>query len=141
MESNLDPTRPAAAARPRPPVEAVDLDPANRPGVPKERRPEPWPNSRFPPRRMTARPSVPKHGRLGKPMPPVYSTEVPLRGVSGAVRRMAYRYPDHVPSHWLLLLLGDRVDAWGSRARRVLPFAIPALALLFVATRPLPRRR
>nr|WP_233261774.1 hypothetical protein [Vitiosangium sp. GDMCC 1.1324] len=37
----------------------------------------------------------PKHGRPNKPMPPVYGTSVGLKGVSGIIRRIAYRYPDH----------------------------------------------
>jgi hypothetical protein len=117
----------------RPPVEPVDLDRSRRPGVPKERRPEPWPNSRPEPARMRAPPSVPRHGRPGKPMPPVYGTAVPLRGLSGAVRRAAYRLPDHTVNHWLLLLLGDRVQSWELRARRGLLVVAPlaAVALLW----------
>jgi hypothetical protein len=129
-----DTTRGAAPPlRGRPPVEAVDLDRANRPGVPKERPPQPWPNSRPVPERMTARPSVPRHGRPGKPMPPVYGTAVPLRGVSGAIRAAAYRLPDHVTNHWTLLMLADGVEAWGRRARRLLWLAVPAVALVLVA--------
>ena len=56
-----------------------------------------------------------------KPMPPVFGTSTPLKGVSGMVRRMAYALPDHAPSHWLLLMLGDRVESWGVRATRTLP--------------------
>ncbi len=119
----------------RSPVEPVDLDPSRRPGVPQERAPAPWPNSRFPPARMTATPSVPKHGRPGKAMPPVYGTAVPLRGVSGALRKAAYRYPDHVATHWLMLLLADRVQSWGRRARTLAWFAAPAVALAILARR------
>jgi hypothetical protein len=67
-------------------------------------------------------------------MPPVFGTAVPPRGLSGAIRLLAYRLPDHYPSHWLLLMLGDRVDSWGLRARRLLPFALP-LAVLGVVVR------
>jgi hypothetical protein len=135
MDTNPD--RTASKTRRAPPVEAADLDPANRPGVPKERPPQPWPNSRFPPQRMTAPSSVPRHGRPGKPMPPVYGTAVPLHGLSGKVREYAYRQPDHLVSHWLLLLLGDRVDSLGTRARRAAPFAlvIPVLLLALVGRR------
>jgi hypothetical protein len=110
----------------------VDLDPARRPGVPRERTPAPWPNTRFPPSRQPGKPSVPRHGRPGKPMPPVFGTAVPLRGVSGLVRRAAYRTPDHFMRHWMMLLLADRVDAWETRLRRAakvgLPFGVLALA-------------
>lgn len=126
----------------RAPVEAADLDPARRPGVPSERPPQPWPNSRFPPQHMTAEPAVPGHGRPGKQMPPVYGTAVPLRGLSGAIRKAAYGYPDHVAAHWLLLLLGDRVDAWGTRAWRLLRVGAPAAAVALLARRMLaPSRR
>jgi hypothetical protein len=116
-----------------PPVEAVDLDRKNRPGVPRERPPEPWPNSRPTPQRMTAPPSVPRHGRPNKPMPPVYGTAVPLRGLSGAIRKAAYRLPDHDTNHWLLLMLGDRVQWWGRTLRKVLAFAVPGVGLFLVA--------
>lgn len=128
-------TAPGPGARGRSPVEAADLDRARRPGVPKERPPEPWPNSRPVPRRMTAEPAVPRHGRPGKTMPPVYGTSTPPRGVSGALRRAAYRLPDHFTNHWLLLLAADRVEAAGLRLRRALRLALPALAVALVARR------
>jgi hypothetical protein len=64
-------------------------------------------------------------------MPPVFGTAEPPAGLSGLVRRWAYRYPDHCPRHWLLLLLGDRIDSWTHRARRALPFALAMGAGLF----------
>lgn len=141
MDPNLGTPRPHHAGprtpprRSPPPVEAVDLDPSHRPGIPKERPPEPWPNSRPVPKRMTAPPSVLKHGRPNKPMPPVYGTAVPLRGLSGAIQSAAYRLPDHDANHWLLLMLGDRVQWWGRTARKVLAFAVPGLGLLLLARR------
>ena len=108
------------------PVEAVDLDPRQRPGVPAERPPQPWPNSRFPPNACAPQPSAPKHGRPNKSMPPVYGTAVPLHGLSGVIRKAAYSYPDHVATHWLLLLLGDRVDSWGMRTARISRLARPS---------------
>jgi hypothetical protein len=114
------------------PDAGVDLDPARRPGVPRERKPEPWPNSRPEGQitHMTARPSAPKHHRRGKPMPPVYGTAVPLSGLSGLIRRAAYRYPDHMMRHWTMLLFADRVDAWGHRAWKISKVAGPAALLL-----------
>lgn len=126
-----------SAARQQPPVDPVDRDRSRRPGVPKERRPEPWPNSRATPARMTAPPSAPMHGRPGKQLPPVYGTAVPLRGLSGLIRRMAYRLPDHTVNHWTLLLLGDRVQSWGVRARRGLWIVAPVALLALVARRAL----
>jgi hypothetical protein len=75
-------------------------------------------------------------------MPPVFGTAVPLHGLSGLVRRAAYRYPDHMMRHWTMLLFADRVDFWSRRARRVVRVALPALALLALGARALaPSRR
>jgi hypothetical protein len=141
MEPHVVGTSQPHARDREPPFEAVDLDRSRRPGVPMQRPPQPWPNSRFPPKRMTAPPAAPRHGRPGRQTPPVYGTAVPLRGLSGVIRRAAYRHPDHEVRHWLLLLLGDRVDSWETRARRVLPVALPLAALGFVASRVLDGRR
>jgi len=114
----------------RPPWAGVDQDLSRRPGVPHMRRdPRPFPNTRFPPEKQPGEPAVPKHNRPNKPFPPVFGTSTPLKGVSGAVRRAAYQLPDHDPTHWFLLMLGDRIESWGTRAKRVLP-AVAALALL-----------
>jgi hypothetical protein len=121
--------RPAAADA------GIDLDPSRRPGVPRERRPEPWPHSKFPPARQRGLPTSFMHGRPNKKMPPVFGTAVPPRGVSGRLRAAAYRYPDHVARHWVMLLLADRVDSWEHRAGRLLRVALPALALGFAAKR------
>ncbi|SDC58038.1 hypothetical protein SAMN05660690_1991 [Geodermatophilus telluris] len=98
----------------------VDLDPRDRPSVPKlqfqedftgahwefpERQPEKYPRER----------SV-EHGMLT----PVFGTAQPLSGVSGAIRRHAYRYAEGRMAHWLLLVLGDRVDAWEHHLKSLL---------------------
>jgi hypothetical protein len=97
--------------RARIPGWGADLDPADRPSVPRERhdlttgahwelpeqQEEKWPRER----------SV-EHERLT----PVFGTSAPPRGVSGAIRRLAYaRYSEARAAHWLLLLAADRVDA------------------------------
>lgn len=52
---------------------------------------------------------------------PVFGTAQPLRGVAGGIRRFAYRrYSEGQTAHWLLLVLGDRVDAATSHAKSVL---------------------
>jgi len=98
--------------RKRIPGWGVDLDPADRPAVPKlkfqedltgahwefpERQPETYPRERSP-----------EHGMLT----PVFGTAQPLSGAAGAIRRYAYQYSEGRTAHWLLLILGDRVDAW-----------------------------
>jgi hypothetical protein len=44
----------------------------------------------------------------------VFGTSTPPRGLSGAVRRHAYKYSEGRAAHWLILLAADRVDAWES---------------------------
>ena len=99
----------------------ADLDPANRPSVPKLHV-TPVPNGShwdFPEAQEELEPrekSI-EHAILT----PVFGTSVPLRGVSGAIRRFAYdRYSEGRAAHWLLLVLGDRVDAIGSHAKSLL---------------------
>jgi hypothetical protein len=96
----------------------ADLDPANRPSVPRER---------FAPDETGAHWHMPE--RQGDPpdrersiehlmLTPVYGTTQPLRGLSGAIKRLAYaRYSEGRAAHWLLLILGDRVDATGAHVR------------------------
>jgi hypothetical protein len=105
--------------RARIPGWGADLDPADRPSVPKERGDLPtgahWD---IPDRQPELRPrerSI-EHGML----PPVFGTTAPLHGVSGVVRRLAYeRYSEARAAHWLLLILGDRIDVTGSRIRAI----------------------
>jgi len=104
--------------RARIPGWGIDLDPADRPSVPREdlarvlpgshgahpeQQPEKWPRER----------SI-EHLRLT----PVFGTSCPPRGLSGAVRRLAYaRYSEGRAAHWLLLLAGDRIDVVESARR------------------------
>jgi hypothetical protein len=57
--------------------------------------------------RVAAKPPVVGQGRQPTP---VFSSANPPRGVSGLIRRLAYRSPDYRPQRWLLLVLADRVD-------------------------------
>jgi hypothetical protein len=98
--------------RARIPGWGVDLDPSDRPSVPREqydpslsgahwelpeRQPETWPRER----------SI-EHADLT----PVFGTSCPPRGASGLLRKHAYkRYSEARAAHWLLLLAADRVDA------------------------------
>jgi hypothetical protein len=105
--------------RARIPGWGADLDPANRPSVPKERTDlttgAHWV---IPERQIEHQPrerSV-EHGML----PPVFGTTAPLHGVSGLVRGFAYkRFSEGQTAHWLLLVLGDRIDVLGARARSI----------------------
>nr|WP_296069275.1 hypothetical protein [uncultured Actinoplanes sp.] len=104
--------------RARIPGWGADLDPKDRPSVPKEqfdpgfsgahwefpeRQPERWPRER----------SI-EH----KFLTPVFGTACPPRGVSGRIRRYAYaKYSEGRAAHWLLLLGADRVDELESTLR------------------------
>ena len=104
--------------RARIPGWGADLDPKDRPSVPREiydpgatgahwdfpeRQPEKWPRER----------SI-EHTQLT----PVFGTSTPPKGLSGVIRKYAYReYSEGRAAHWLLLILGDRVDAVESHLR------------------------
>jgi len=96
----------------------VDLDPKDRPSVPREkfdpnlsgahwdfpeRQPEKWPRER----------SI-EH----KFLTPVFGTSAPPHGLSGVIRKLAYaKYSEARAAHWLLLLFADRVDSVESNLR------------------------
>ena len=98
--------------RARIPGWGADLDPKDRPSVPREwfdpgatgahwdfpeRQPEKWPRER----------SI-EH----KFLTPVFGTSCPPKGLSGVIRKYAYaKYSEGRAAHWLLLLAADRVDA------------------------------
>ena len=107
--------------RARIPGWGVDLDPNDRPSVPRERldpnlsgahwefperQPEKWPRER----------SI-EH----KFLTPVFGTSCPPKGVSGRMRKYAYaRFSEGRVAHWLILVVADRVDSFGSHARSFL---------------------
>jgi hypothetical protein len=104
--------------RARIPGWGVDLDPRDRPAVPRERfdpgatgahwdfperQPETWPRER----------SI-EH----KFLTPVFGTSCPPKGLSGVLRKVAYaKYSEGRAAHWLILLAADRVDAIESHVR------------------------
>jgi hypothetical protein len=96
----------------RPP--AVDADPQARPGVPLYGQSDLIPP---PLAQQVATAEVlvaPERGELT----PVFSNAVPPRGLSGVIRRLAYKIPEHKAPRWLLLVLGDRIDVWEHRVQR-----------------------
>lgn len=103
-------TPPIDEVRQRIPGWGVDLNPQDRPAVPKEdfdpnlsgahwhfpeRQVEKWPRERSPEHMM---------------LTPVFGTACPPRGLSGIMRRKAYEYSEGRLSHWLILMAADRVD-------------------------------
>jgi hypothetical protein len=107
----IDP-RPDASTRGRPDIDGwgADLDHANRPAYPMERRPQRLDvDDRVPlPQQMHDERVLHSIERPG--LTPVFGTTVPPSGVSGAMRKMAFRFSESDLRHWLLLLLADRVN-------------------------------
>ncbi|AGL17124.1 hypothetical protein [Actinoplanes sp. N902-109] len=101
--------------RARIPGWGADLDPADRPSVPRERFDPTFSGAwwEFPERQPE---KVPRERSIEhKFLTPVFGTVSPPRGVSGAIRRYAYkRYSEGRAAHWLLLMVADRVDVAGS---------------------------
>lgn len=96
--------------RPRPAGWGVDLAPRDRPAVPKERQPARldgvhWNVPEQQPQRVEVLSSVERPG-----ITPVFGTTQPPRGLSGSVRRFAFRFSENDLRHWLLLLAADRID-------------------------------
>ena len=88
----------------------ADLDPANRPAVPMERTPPRlegvhWDVPEQQPVRVEILHSTERPG-----ITPVFGTAVPPSGLSGVIRRRAFRRSENDLRHWLLLLAADRVN-------------------------------
>jgi hypothetical protein len=119
----------AVQAPRRPAYWGVDRELSRRPGAPLMRPPEPWPNARRVIERMDPTLSaVFKHGRPNREWPPVFGTTCPPKGLSGLIRKWAASFPDHKPQHWLLKLLGDRVDSAEHRFKKLAPVVLPLAA-------------
>lgn len=104
----------------------ADLDPSLRPAVPKENyRPNltgaHWD---FPERQQAKRPRErsTEHAFLT----PVFGTVCPTRGLSGVVRRFAYRaYSEGETAHWLLLVAADRIDVLEGKVADIFRLKLP----------------
>jgi hypothetical protein len=108
---------PSPTPRERIPGWGADLDPADRPSVPREQfvlgqTGAHWDLPEQQPEWLPRERSV-EHAHLT----PVFGTAQPLHGASGKVRRYAYRYSEGRAAHWMLLVAGDRIDAFGSHVR------------------------
>jgi hypothetical protein len=88
----------------------VDLNPQDRPAVPKEKF-DPGATGAhwdFPDRQVPRWPR--EKSTEHQFLTPVFGTSCPPKGLSGAIRRFAYNYSEGRARHWLLLMLADRVD-------------------------------
>ena len=86
----------------------ADLDRKNRPAVPMERMParvHGHGELAQQPRNMEVFVSPERPG-----LTPLFGTSAPPSGLSGAIRRLAYKLTENDIRHWLLLLVADRVN-------------------------------
>ena len=88
----------------------ADLDHANRPGYPMERTPPRlpgvhWDQPSQQPQSVEVLHSIERPG-----ITPVFGTTLPPSGLSGRLRRVAFKYSESDLRHWLLLLAADRIN-------------------------------
>lgn len=102
-------------ARQKRPPESVqgwgaDLDPQSRPAVPRERTPPRLDNVHWDAPAAQQRCSEVLHSTERPGITPVFGSTLPPAGLSGVLRRAAFRFSENDVRHWLVLLLADRVD-------------------------------
>jgi hypothetical protein len=116
------------------PDRGVDAKPEARPGVPMlVAPPKPVDGAHWrEPDRQPPSSVVTKRIELAH-LTPVFGTAQPPRGLSGALRRVAYTIPEHRPRHWMLLMLADRVDVLEHGAGAATWVALAAPAILAAA--------
>jgi hypothetical protein len=110
QDYQMEPTRPTREQLSHINGWGADLDRKNRPGVPMERTPPrytPPPVDKLPQQEQnveilvsTERPGI----------TPIFGTKQPPSGLSGMMRRAAFRWSENDMRHWLLLLAADRVN-------------------------------
>ena len=88
----------------------ADLDTANRPAHPKERTPPRLEGIHWdePAQQVSGVEVLVSNERPG--ITPVFGTSVPPSGLSGVLRRRAFKRSENDLRHWLTLLLADRVN-------------------------------
>jgi hypothetical protein len=91
--------------------QAVDAPKERRPGVPMARAAHPVANAHWtkPDRQPVSEGVIKDAGRAE--FTSTFGTGQKPRGVSGALRKAAYRIPDYRVRRWLMLLIADRIDA------------------------------
>ncbi|HLL13431.1 MAG TPA: hypothetical protein VK570_20375 [Rubrivivax sp.] len=86
----------------------ADLDRAQRPAVPMERMPARLDN--VPPTQQQPLTVEVLHSNERPGITPVFGSTLPPRGLSGSMRRMAFKFSENDVRHWLALLAADRVN-------------------------------
>ena len=113
---------------------------ADRPGVPRERAPRPAGEAYQPPTLQDRTVPVLTHTERAE-VTPVFGSASPPRGLSGWMRKQAYRIPEHKAAHFMLLMVADRVDAVEHGMIPKLPLATAVLISGGIALRKLRNAR
>jgi hypothetical protein len=88
----------------------ADLDRAMRPAVPKERTPPRLPNHPIePPQQQHAHVEV-LHSTERPGITPIFGSTLPPSGLSGWLRRAAFRHSENDLRRWMMLLMADRLQ-------------------------------
>jgi hypothetical protein len=89
----------------------ADLDPADRPGYPKERMPARLPGLHWDePEQQPETVKILCSTERDSKLTPVFGTTVPPKGLSGLMREAAFKFSENDLRHWLILLAADRTN-------------------------------
>jgi hypothetical protein len=97
--------------RTRPPSWGADLPQEMRPAVPMERMPARLPGLHSAQPEQQVQHVRVLHSVERPGITPLFGSSVPPSGLSGLLRRVAFRYSENDLRHWLLLLGADRLNA------------------------------
>jgi hypothetical protein len=106
----MKPTRPSREQMAHINGWGADLDRKNRPAVPMERTPPRFIHAheeKLPQQAQTVE-ILTSTERPG--ITPIFGTAQPPKGLSGMMRRLAFRWAENDMRHWLILLAADRVN-------------------------------
>jgi hypothetical protein len=107
---DLTPTRPTRESLAHIQGWGADLDRKNRPAVPMERTPPRFttPKDGKPEQQVETVEVLVSNERPG--ITPVFSNKQPPSGLSGMLRRLAFKLTENDVRHWFLLIAADRVN-------------------------------
>jgi len=110
LDHPMQPTRPTRDSLAHIQGWGADLDRKDRPAVPMERMPARFinPQPGQPEQQTETVEVLVSNERPG--ITPVFSTRQPPSGLSGMIRRLAFKMTENDVRHWLLLLAADRVN-------------------------------
>jgi len=110
IDHDLRPTRPTRESLAHIQGWGADLDRKDRPAVPMERTPARFinPQPGQPEQQVETVEVLVSNERPG--ITPVFSSKQPPSGLSGLIRRLAFKLTENDVRHWLLLLAADRVN-------------------------------